>query len=99
MTETPETLTLVDGDTGEVIAVDPWHEVPEPNRLVWYRDGRRLDFPEPGAEGVPVVRTLRFARDAKGRTVPVAEATRILLQEFDATGRMVRETTMVRPRP
>lgn len=96
MNQAPETLTLLDGDTGEIIAEDRWDEVPEANRLVWFRDGLRLDFPEEGAEAVPVVRALRFARDAQGHTVPIAEATTVHIQEFDAEGRMLRETTLRR---
>lgn len=89
---------MLDGDTNEVVSVKPWNEVPERNRMVWFRNGLRLDHPEPDAEGVPVVRAVRFARDAKGRKVAPAEATRILIHEYDASGRLLRETTMVRPR-
>ncbi len=99
MNQAPETLTLLDGDTGEILRVDPWDQVPEANRLVYFRDGVRLNAPEEGAQAVPVVRTVRFSRNAQGKAVAVAEATRIHIQEFDAEGRMLRETLLKRGAP
>jgi len=92
----PDTLTLVDGDTGDILSVEPWTSVPESNRVVYYRNGLRLDAPAEDAEAVPIARILRFSRDAQGNPVSPSQATRIYLHELAADGTLLREHAMTR---
>ena len=94
----PSEIVFVDGNTDAVVSRRPFDQVPAQNREVYLKNGVRVESREEADEIVPIARVVKLAIDAAGRPVPQEAAVRVIIQEFDAEGRLLRETIMVRER-
>lgn len=83
MSRAPETYTMVDGETGEVLSSEPWSTAPESLRALYLRAGRPVDSAAQADEIVPLVRAERHR-----------SGDEVLLLEFDAEGRERRRTIL-----
>ena len=90
-------IEFVDGNTGQVLRRVPASELPASLREIYLRAGTAVTTPEEADEIVPIARVVRLLVDAAGRPADPARATSARVQEFDADGRLRRETLQVQP--
>lgn len=90
------TIEFIDGNTGEVVDRTPFEEVPKPNREVYiYEDGTMGAYRE-GCTVVPIARVVKLALDQDGNPVANELAQRIVIEEYDDSGKLLRTNTMLR---
>jgi len=91
-------IEFVDGNTQTVVSRIPFDEVPPANREVYLRNGERVSSREDADEIIPIARVVRLLVDEAGLPAEAEQATRAVIQEFDAAGVLRRETIQLRPR-
>ncbi|HEY9765194.1 MAG TPA: hypothetical protein V6C82_02480 [Chroococcales cyanobacterium] len=79
-------IVFVDGNDGSVVSRVPFEEVPPQNREV----------PQPDGSVVAIAKVVKLSVDEKGNPVPGEKAAYVLISEYDADSRLLRETRMVR---
>lgn len=89
-------IEFVDGQTGAVLRSVPASELPPAMRAIYLRDGQEVASPEAADEIVPIVRVVRLLLDDAGAPADPAQATSARVREYDAEGRLRRETMQVR---
>lgn len=94
----PRLIEFVDGNTGAVLRRVPFDEVPPENREVYLREGSVVSQAQEADEIVPIVRVVRSLLDEAGELAEPERATCAKIEEFDAQGRLRRETLQQRPR-
>ncbi|MNK58141.1 hypothetical protein D3C87_772090 [compost metagenome] len=91
-------IEFVDGNTNTVLQRVPFDQVPPGNREVYLRDGERVSSAQEADEIVPIARVVRLLVDDAGAPAEPEHATRAMIQEFDASGVLLRETLQLRSR-
>lgn len=92
-------IEFVDGQSGHLLRSVAASELPPTMRAVYLREGREVASPDEADEIVPIVRVVRLLLDDAGAPADPAHATAARVQEYDAEGRLRRETLQVRSTP
>jgi hypothetical protein len=90
------TIDFYDGNTGQLIATQPFDEVPPANREAYYRQGKLVPFFSEGDQVVPIARVVKTATDSEGQPTSQNQAVYVEIDEFDDDGQRIRHTRLER---
>lgn len=87
-------IAFFDGE--KLVSEVPEEELPPDMRAVYLYQGVATADLEQADEVIPIARVIRRLVDNDGNEVPREQATRAIIRDFDAQGRVLRTTMMVR---